>query len=513
MKFHRLVTPVFVAVAASIAAFIAVVIVAAQLQDDAAVKAEAKVIEQNIARVHQSLAVLAEDNAWWDEAVKNISVEENIDWIDSTIGESVNGLQNIHGVMVVRRNGSLVYANFVDQLPPPHAILDAGIATIARTYPAPEPDVAFTTSGLLSAQGELVAYGASAVHTAGIDEFSPDIVAKIHPLVVFFTRLPPEAIRSIGIQNAIEDLSWLKNKPNTGTILHLEGWDGEILSYLSWKTAAPGSQMIAQMILPAIILLLLVLLAMVRFVRQANRLVRELESANSAKSAFLASTSHEIRTPLNAILGFSELISLELYGKVEGEKNKEYLALIRESGEHLLSIINDILDISKLEAGRFDIYAEKVDPAAAIEASRKFVQSVAQEKNIAIDISCTDAVLYCDERIMRQVMINILSNAVKFTPSGGRISIKGSTKGDYYSVAIRDTGVGMTEKQLATALSLFGQVQGEYAKSHTGTGLGLPLVSRFMELLGGRFDISSSPGAGTTVRLAFPLYENRGQAL
>jgi len=509
LDFHRLVAPVFIAVAASIAAFVGVVVVAATLQDDAALEAEAKVVEQDVASVHKSLAVLAEDNAWWDTSVRNITVAEDVDWIDSTIGESVNGIQDIHGVMVLRPDASMVYANFVEDLPAPHVLLDAGFQRLVRTFPQPNPREPVSRSGFMVADGQLLAFGASLVQNSGVSDLDQVVAERGHSTIIFIAQLTNERLEEMGTANAIHKLTLLDHPGDRAASLPVLDFERSPVRYLTWKTAAPGSEMISKMILPAVVLLLIVVLALGRFMRRANQLFRELEGANKSKSAFLASTSHEIRTPLNAILGFTELISLELYGKVEGEKNKEYLTLIRQSGEHLLSIINDILDISKLEAERFDIYAEKVDPVLAVNASCKIIQAQADEKSIEITKDCDPAELYSDERIMRQVLINLLSNAVKFTPSGGQIMISGHTVGDRYQLVVRDTGIGMNKDEIQKALSLFGQVQGEYARNHTGTGLGLPLVSRFMDLLGGDFAISSVPGEGTTVTLGFPLYATK----
>ena len=512
MDFHRLVAPVFIAVAASIAAFVGVVVVAASLQDDAALDAEAKVIEQDITSLPKSLEVLAEDNAWWDEAVTNITLEEDIEWMDTTVGESVSGIEDIHGLLVVRPDGSLMYSSFVEDLPAPHVLLDDGFKDLVLSLPQPEPQLPVSRSGYILADGRLLAFGASLVQNTGTNDLDDVVTKHGHPAIIFIAHLSKERLKEMGMATAIEGLSLLDHPGNTDTTLPILDVTGKTVRYLTWQTAAPGSDMISKMLLPAAILLLIVVLAMARFMRRASMLFRELEGANKAKSAFLASTSHEIRTPLNAILGFTELMSLELYGKVEGEKNKEYLTLIRQSGEHLLSIINDILDISKLEAERFDIYAEKVDPILVVDASCKIIQSQASEKHIELTKVCEPAELYSDERIMRQVLINLLSNAVKFTEPGGQIMVSGHVVNGRYQLVVRDTGIGMTRENIQKALSLFGQVQGEYVRNHTGTGLGLPLVSRFMELLGGDFAISSVPGEGTTVTLGFPLYGTKDQA-
>jgi signal transduction histidine kinase len=263
--------------------------------------------------------------------------------------------------------------------------------------------------------------------------------------------------------------------------------------------------MALDMVLPAIILLGIVVAAMAYFIRRASALVRELERANRSKSSFLASMSHEVRTPLNAILGFSELMSLELYGKVEGEKNKEYLRLIQDSGGHLLAIINDILDISKLEAGKFNIYAEKIQPCQIVDTCVRTIEASAKDRSITITQHCHGGTIFSDERVMRQILINILSNAIKFTNPGGAVHIIGEQLKGQYQILISDNGVGMSAEEIDVAFSTFGQVANELTKKHRGTGLGLPLVKRFITLLDGSVGISSNPGKGTSVTLSFPL--------
>lgn len=507
MDFRRLVVPVFIAVAISVAAFIAVVLVAARLQDEAAIENERQVIAHSLRAAHESLAYMTEDNAWWDQAYRNVVIEENVDWIDRTYGDSVNITGLFQGAFVVSPKGRLIYANLIPGLPSPHMIMDGGLAQIVRTLPAPVVDQATNRSGLLVVNEKLLAFGLTQIQTAGIDTFTPQELARDRASVAFLSHLDESTLKEIGQANAIQSLIFSPTAQGKAS-LEITDHSGDVAGYLNWQAKAPGSEMINNMIIPAIFLLLLVIAAMIRFIGQASKLVQELESANKAKSAFLASTSHEIRTPLNAILGFTELISLELYGKVDGEKNKEYLKLIRESGEHLLSIINDILDISKLEAERFEIYAEKVDPLHVVASSCKIIQSTVAEKEIDLTTECEPALLFSDERIMRQVLINLLSNATKFTNAGGQIRISGEKQDDVYQLQITDTGIGMTEAQIEKALSLFGQVENEYARSHAGTGLGLPLVTRFMKLLDGGFTLTSKPGEGTVATLTFPLYRS-----
>ena len=236
--------------------------------------------------------------------------------------------------------------------------------------------------------------------------------------------------------------------------------------------------------------------------------------ANRAKTDFLANMSHELRTPLNAIIGFSEMLARNIYGDMTPRQTEQVLHILY-SGEHLLDVINDVLDISKIEAGRVEPREADVNLAAAIEACVMLVKSKAQAAGLTLRLHSERQlpVLRGDGRMIKQILLNLLSNAVKFTPSGGEISIRCglSANGDA-TIVVADTGIGVAEKDLALVMSTFGQVDsGLNAKQH-GTGLGLPLARSLTELHGGRLEIQSELGVGTTVTIWLPadrLRDNR----
>lgn len=229
------------------------------------------------------------------------------------------------------------------------------------------------------------------------------------------------------------------------------------------------------------------------------------EAANTAKSQFLATMSHELRTPLNAILGFSEIISSEIMGAVP-PRYVDYARDIHNSGRHLLALINDVLDVSKLEAGKFELCESEFDLKTVVSACLALVAVQARAEGIHIVENCgRSPTLRADERLVRQVLLNVLSNAVKFTPSEGSItvSVAPQANGDL-QIAIADTGIGMTRDETAVALSAFGQVDSKISRQHKGTGLGLPIAKSMMQLHGGELLVQSSPSHGTTVILVFP---------
>ncbi len=233
----------------------------------------------------------------------------------------------------------------------------------------------------------------------------------------------------------------------------------------------------------------------------------EAEMANRAKSDFLAVISHELRTPLNAILGFAAIIENRMYGPADDERYADSARNIREGGEHMLSIVNNILDLSKVEAGGMELNEETFDLLAVVQAAVNLVRDRAETRAITLKVSLPDRLppLFADGRLVKQMLINLLSNAVENTPADGWVVItaEGDGKGGL-SIAVADTGRGIAEDDLAFALTPFKTFGDQQAGMSHGIGLGLPLVKSLIELHGGEFQINSKLGTGTTVALTFP---------
>jgi two-component system cell cycle sensor histidine kinase PleC len=234
----------------------------------------------------------------------------------------------------------------------------------------------------------------------------------------------------------------------------------------------------------------------------------EAEAANASKTAFLANMSHELRTPLNAILGFSEIISQECFGPVGSERYRDYAGDIHASGAHLLSLINDLLDVAKIEAGRMDIAPRVLDASRTLDIALKLIGSKARDKNQVLSIMVEpDAPdLYGDERAIKQILINLVSNAVKFTPLGGNIQVIGgrAPNGDF-QITVRDNGPGIPRDKIDNIFQPFNQVDNRFDRQAGGTGLGLALVRGLAELHGGRAWVESEYGRGCAVFVTLPV--------
>ena len=230
------------------------------------------------------------------------------------------------------------------------------------------------------------------------------------------------------------------------------------------------------------------------------------EEANQAKSKFLANMSHELRTPLNAIIGFSEIMESGMFGPLGAEKYHEYCNDIRESGQYLLDVISDVLDMAKIEAGRIRLNFEDLDLDQVLADAMRVISARAQDKHLTVRARIAPELrLHADRRALKQIALNLLSNAVKFTPEGGRITVRGRRTADCAVICITDSGIGIAPEALARLGRPFEQVESQLTKSHHGSGLGLAISKSLVELHGGVMRIRSTVGRGTVVVVRLPL--------
>jgi two-component system cell cycle sensor histidine kinase PleC len=238
--------------------------------------------------------------------------------------------------------------------------------------------------------------------------------------------------------------------------------------------------------------------------REAHEERQKAEEASRAKSAFLANMSHELRTPLNAVIGFSEIMSKELFGALGNEQYKQYSADIFDSGNHLLDLINDILDMAKIEAGKLTLAPRPLDPAVVIEQAVRLTKRRAEDKGLSIVVDAEDLPeIEADHRAVKQMLLNLLSNAVKFTDEGA-IMVYARANAAGLTLRVIDTGCGIPPEHLPRLARPFEQVETELARNHHGTGLGLALTKSLVDMHGGKFSIQSEVNRGTIVTITLP---------
>lgn len=244
-----------------------------------------------------------------------------------------------------------------------------------------------------------------------------------------------------------------------------------------------------------------------RRARELDEERKRAEDANASKTQFLAGMSHELRTPLNAIIGFADLIKMELFGKVQPARYLEYVNDIHQSGVHLLTMINELLDMAKIEAGRVELHETSVNPVAlGQEVLRMLRQSLAEGGlRIVLDAMPGLPAIFADEQQMRRILLNLLSNAIKFTPAGGMITLRvGLTDEGDFAFIVTDTGIGIPEDKIERVLEPFEQVENSFTRSRAGTGLGLPLTKAMLEAHGGKLLLESHFGLGTKAHAILP---------
>ncbi|HTZ81336.1 MAG TPA: MHYT domain-containing protein [Stellaceae bacterium] len=229
-------------------------------------------------------------------------------------------------------------------------------------------------------------------------------------------------------------------------------------------------------------------------------------AGSQAKSQFLAAMSHELRTPLNAVIGFADMLASEIFGPLGDARYREYTGSIAQAGRHLLGLINDVLDFSKLDAGRVELQEEVIESGAVVEAAISLIRGQAHDAGLRLEYQAEAGLpmLRVDLRRVQQVLLNVLGNAVKFTPPGGSIRVAAARRGGDLVISVTDTGIGMAPQDIPKALERFGQIDNSLARRYEGAGLGLPLSKRLMELHDGALEVESAVTVGTTITLVFP---------
>jgi len=506
---------------------------AARGQDRIAAEKSIALVRVGLETRGRNTALSVKDYAWWTEAVRNLVDTPSASWAYGHIGPTSYDSIGMKLVTVIDAAGRQTFT-FVEGEAAAFDVMGSDtvglqpLIAAARAAPPLEPVPA---TGLIKVGDQLFSVALAAITVAKGDPLLPN--EKPRSLLLFGRPLDSEAIGELASEYKIDGLDLVApGAVGERTSLPLKTIDGHLVGALAWTPERPGNALIRRMLVPVgatmlgLALLSLIILLQIHEVDRARRQNQhnleviagknqelitardEAENANRAKSQFLAVMSHELRTPLNAIIGFSEIMFAEPYGPLGDKRYKQYVQDIHNSGGHLLSIINDILDLSKIEAGQAELNEEEVDLSALIAAVRRIMQERAT--SAALTFACESGEglpwVRADRRALKQVLLNLLSNAVKFTPKGGQVGVRMAIDDDGgLRIVVYDTGIGIAAQDIPRAMSAFGQVDASWSRRYEGAGLGLPISQALVRLHGGTLELESQPGTGTTATVRFPL--------
>lgn len=505
--------------------------------DRTAAKSSSRLAITAVEDVTGDMAVLAKDYAYWDETIDKVLTDFDRSWADRDLGSYMAATYGTTGTIVIDENDGLVFTWTPPERPsvsPENAakiVADLSyVIGLTRASPMENPK---GLPCLVRTEAGLAVAGVAAITAETPD---PDqLVPHPRPVLIVLRHLDEAWLKRTSERFGLTNMRVLFDAQEASDhAVTLYRSDGSRIADLDWDTPRAGLNALRALAVPAVILLVLALAAGVvvisRAIQAQETLVaraRDLADANSdlvtrdqqvrsalqraehatrAKSAFLARISHEIRTPLTAIIGFSQILKLQHRPNREKTREQEYAEIIHDSSQHLLALVNDLLDLSKIESGGFEINESWVDVSREIASIKTVLGVEADRKGVALAIDVPDDVpaLYADPKAVRQILTNLVSNALKFTPQGGRTVIRLRPSADgALTLAVADTGAGIGPDDQATIWEPFTRARNPALAQAEGTGLGLYLVKMLAELHGAEVSLESELGEGTVVSIVF----------
>ncbi len=496
----------------------------ARTQDSIAAAASRHLADTVRSAELSSVKNLLTDYTLWDDAYKYTVKDFDPDFFDENFGDGAY-LRDTFGITIGfiispdnRILRLMLNSQIVDDAPRRNflAQVGGGLDLLVQQARRPVDGEFLVTGGLVKVAGQMH-FAAARI----INPHTPDLQAKtvIAPgdahVGIFMRPLDDELLNTLANDFALGNLSYANGANLAGNLtLPLNCADGQQCGALAWQIELPSHKVLFHL-LPALLVVILfvglfswyVLTSLNRGQAELWQAMQQAQSADRIKTHFLANMSHELRTPLNAIIGFSEMMQVEMFGSLGNKRYAEYTDNIHDSGRHLLDIIDDVLELSKVESGTYDLHETEVPVPEVIEFVRRLTTQRIADKHItlAINIAPNLPDLLADERTLKQILLNLVSNAVKFTPNHGHVAIDVTHQpGGPLRLSVTDTGVGIPAEELASVMQPFHQVARPMIASEGGTGLGLPLTAALVALHGGEIHIDSEIDQGTSILVDFP---------
>jgi len=486
-------------------------------QNQNAVEASEHTFDALITDRFKRLSNIVLEYGYWDEAVEMIVYNYDADWTAGTFGEYFAESLDIDGAHVIDGAGDVVMGFFKGK-PDRKSLAERygeGLSPIiARARESKDDTSPWPRLGITHGNDHYFMIAAIRM-TTYLTENGEEVDRSTDHVLFLSQRLDAGYLGTIARKYLMPGLKivdhpaglWQADK-------EIKDPSGNVFAYFFWEPELPGTEMMPQIVGGVAAVFVIMGITAWYFFRRVTIAASELEqaraaadAANQAKTDFLRNVTHEIRTPINAIVGFSTIMRDEMFGPVGNDRYIGYINDIANAGEHILQLVGDLLDLSKIEAGEMSFEIETVNLREQIDATVSLVQPLADERRVLllVDESTEGAIARSDPRLVRQILMNLLSNAIKFTPEGGEVVCRAvQESGDRIRIEVSDTGRGVSPDQIERILKPFGQVAAAQTGVPRGTGLGLPITKKMIESLGGEFVFESEVGRGTTVKVTFP---------
>lgn len=519
--------PTFTLVVGVVAVGAGLLFYSAHQQNSVAQNAGRHLAQTAISVVTEEIEAFVRDYAYWDATAENLIVDYNPDWADENVGSWViEGLEMSGALVFGAENRVINAADFHDA----DRFREAGqlqkslvaLITHARDASRSGDDMPPAATGVFRD-----GYGTHLAAAAVIrweDGTDGPLDGSEPGVLLFYRTIDETMLANLEARFLLNAPRLVLNDPGGGMV-PLRSVDGRVLAGLAWQSETPGTDMLKNLAFPllasVVVMSFLVGIIVVRAMHSARQ-VRiyqadleaqtrklsaawsEAENANRSKSRFLAMMSHELRTPLNAVIGFSDFMRQAPQEVMTYDRVRGYAEDIHTSGTYLLALINDILDMSKIESNRYELYEEEIDLDPILDQSTALVRGMAKERGVRLSVPPTGKRLRVDARALKQILLNLLSNAVKFSDSGGIVRVDLTVQDGMVRIAVTDTGIGMAPAEIDKALTPFGQAKDAHIRNMDGTGLGLNIAKSLAILHGGDLELRSAPGKGTTVTILLP---------